>query len=119
MVEKFLKNKLKLTVNQEKSGVQKPVNFTILGFSFVPVHKKGSKNQYQLVVGEKAWKRLKERLKSITRPELFRTGEAKTTPAKFDERLTKIKEVQRGWLNYFRGKNIMGKLRAIDGWLRI
>ena len=103
VVEQFLKNKLKLTVNQEKSGVRKPVNFTILGFSFVPVYKKGSKNQYQLVVGEKAWKRLKERLKSITRPELLRTGEAKTIPAKFDERLTKIKEVQRGWLTYFRG----------------
>ena len=110
VVEKFLKNKLKLTVNQEKSGVRKPVNFTILGFSFVPVYKKGSKNQYQLVVGEKAWKRLKERLKSITR---------KTTPAKFGERITKIKEVQRGWLTYFRGTNIMGKLRDIDGWLRI
>ena len=109
VVEKFLKNKLKLTINQEKSGVRKPVNFTILGFSFVPVYKKGSKNQYQLVVAEKAWKRLKERLKSITR---------KTTPAKFDERLTKIKEVQRGWLTYFRGTNIMGKLRDIDGWLR-
>lgn len=109
VVEKFLKNKLKLTVNQEKSGVRKPVNFTILGFSFVPVYKKGSRNQYQLVVGEKAWKRLKERLKSITR---------KTTPAKFEERIAKIKEVQRGWLTYFRGTNIMGKLRDIDGWLR-
>ncbi len=109
VVEKFLKNKLKLTVNEEKSGVRKPVNFTILGFGFVPVYKKGSKNQYQLVVGEKAWKRLKERLKSITQ---------KTTPAKFMERLTKIKEVQRGWLTYFRGTNIMGKLRDLDGWLR-
>jgi group II intron reverse transcriptase/maturase len=109
VVEKFLKNKLKLTVNQEKSGIRKPVTFTILGFGFVPVYKKGSKNQYQLVVGEKAWKRLKERLKSITR---------KTTPAKFEQRITKIKEVQRGWLTYFRGTNILGKLRDIDGWLR-
>jgi group II intron reverse transcriptase/maturase len=109
VIEKFLKNKLKLIVNQEKSGIRKPSTFTILGFGFVPVYRKGSKNQYQLVVAEKAWKRLKERLKSITR---------KTTPAKFDERITKIKEVQRGWLNYFRGTNIMGKLRDIDGWLR-
>ena len=109
VVEKFLKIKLKLTVNQEKSGIRKPFNFTILGFGFVSVYKRGSKNQYQLVVAEKAWKRLKERLQSITQ---------KTIPAKFDERLTKIKEVQRGWLNYFRGTNIMGKLRDIDGWLR-
>ena len=109
VIEKFLKNKLKLTINQEKSGIRKPVNFSILGFSFVPTYEKGSKNKYQLVVSEKAWKKLKERLKSITR---------KTTPATMDERFVKIKEVQRGWLNYFQGTSIMGKLRDIDGWLR-
>jgi hypothetical protein len=41
----------------EKSGIRKPVNFTILGFGFVTVYKKGSKNQYQLVEAEKAWKK--------------------------------------------------------------
>ena len=109
VIEKFLKNKLKLTINKERSGIRKPSNFTLLGFGFVPVYNKGSKNQYQLVVAEKAWKNLKMRLKSITR---------KTTPAKLEERITKIKEIQRGWLNYFRGTNIMGKVRDIDGWLR-
>ena len=109
VIEKFLKNKLKLTINEEKSGIRKPSNFNLLGFGFVPVYNKGSKNQYQLVVAEKAWINLKMRLKSITR---------KTTPAKLEERITKIKEIQRGWLNYFRGTNIMGKLRDIDGWLR-
>ncbi|MFO0359907.1 MAG: group II intron reverse transcriptase/maturase [Flavobacteriales bacterium] len=109
VIEKFLKNKLKLTINKEKSGIRKPSHFTLLGFGFVPVYNKGSKNQYQLVVAEKAWINLKIRLKSITR---------KTTPAKLEERITKIKEIQRGWLNYFRGTNIMGKVRDIDGWLR-
>ena len=81
----------------------------ILGFGFVPTYEKGSKNQYQLIVSEKAWKKLKERLKTITR---------KTTPATFEERIAKIKEVQRGWLNYFQGTSILGKLRDLDGWLR-
>ncbi|WP_432419482.1 hypothetical protein [Flavobacterium limnophilum] len=27
--------------------------------------------------------------------------------------------MQRGWLNYFRGTSIMGKLRDLDGWFRI
>jgi RNA-directed DNA polymerase len=40
VIEKFLKNKLKLTINQEKSGIRKPVNFTILGFGFVPTYEK-------------------------------------------------------------------------------
>ena len=109
VIEKFLKNKLKLTINEEKSGIRKPINFTILGFGFVPTYEKGKKNQYQLIVSEKAWKKLKERLKTITR---------KTTPATFEERIAKIKEVQRGWLNYFQGTSILGKLRDLDGWLR-
>ena len=108
-IAKFLKTKLKLTINTEKSGIRRPVNFTLLGFGFVPTYKKGSKNDYQLVVAEKAWKKLKERLKSISR---------KTAPVKLEERIAKIKEVQRGWLNYFRGTSIMGKLRDLDGWLR-
>lgn len=109
IIEKFLKTKLKLTINSEKSGIRKPVQFQLLGFGFVPTYRKGDKGKYQLVVSDKAWKRLKQRLKTITR---------KTTPMSFDERIAKINEVQRGWLNYFRGANIHGKLRDLDGWLR-
>ena len=52
---KFLKNKLKLTINRAKSGIRRPVNFTILGFGFVPTYVKGEKGKYQLVVSEKSW----------------------------------------------------------------
>ncbi len=79
---KFLNTKLKLSINTEKSGIRKPVNFTILGFGFVPVYKKGSRNQYQLVVAEKTWKKLKGKLKSITQ---------KTTAVKLEYRITKLK----------------------------
>lgn len=108
-IEKFLKTKLKLTINGEKSGIRKPVQFELLGFGFESTYRKGDKGKYQLVVGKKAWKRLKQRLKVFTR---------KTTPMTFDERIQKINEVQRGWLNYFRGTSIKGKLRDLDGWLR-
>lgn len=108
-IEKVLKTKLKLTINREKSGVRRPTQFEILGFGFESTYNKGDKGKYQLVVTEKAWKRLKQRLKTITR---------KTTPMRFDERIRKITEVQRGWLNYFKGTNIKGKLKELDGWLR-
>ena len=108
-IEKFLKTKLKLNINREKSGVRKPVQFELLGFGFESTYKKGDKGKYQLVVGKKGWERLKHRLKFITR---------KTTPKSFDERIQQINEVQRGWLNYFRGTSIKGKLKNLDGWLR-
>ncbi len=105
----FLKNKLKLPINREKSGIRKPVNFEILGFKFVPTYIKGEKGKYQLVASEKSWKRLKYNLKTITR---------KTAPTSFTERTRKLKEVQRGWVNYFRMASIYGKLKDLDSWVR-
>jgi RNA-directed DNA polymerase len=105
----FLRDKLKLPINREKSGIRKPVNFKILGYGFVPTYVKGEKGKYQLVVSEKSWAKLKEKLKTITR---------KTTPMSFDERIQKLKEISQGWLNYFRLASIQGKLKELDGWLR-
>jgi RNA-directed DNA polymerase len=105
----FLKNKLKLPINREKSGIRKPVNFTILGYGFVPTYVKGDKGKYQLIVSEKSWKSIKLKIKTITR---------KTSPMTIDERIHKLKEVYQGWLNYFRMASIQGKLMKLDGWLR-
>lgn len=108
-IYKFLKKKLKLSINREKSGIRRPVHFTCLGFGFVPTYVKGERGKYQLVVSEKSWKKLKQKLKIITR---------KTTPMSFDERIEKLNEVQRGWVNAFRMASIQGKLIELDGWLR-
>lgn len=108
-VYKFLGNKLKLTINREKSGIRRPVHFTVLGFGFVPTYKKGERGKYQLVVSEKSWKKLKQKLKTITR---------KTTPMSFEERIQKLRDVQRGGVNNFRMASILNKLEDLDGWLR-
>lgn len=105
----FLKDKLHLPINREKSGIRRPMKFTILGFTFVPSFKKGDKGKYQLVVSEKGWKNLKQKIKTITR---------KTTPATFDERIYKLKELQQGWLQYHRIASIQEKLKDVDGWVR-
>jgi group II intron reverse transcriptase/maturase len=105
----FLRDKLKLPINRQKSGIRKPVNFEILGYKYVPVFEKGVKGQYQLTVSNKSWKALKRELKAITK---------KTTPSSLSERLAKLKEIQRGWLNYFRLGNIQEKLKYLDSWLR-
>src|SRR4030095_3952036 len=69
----------------------------------------GTKGKYQLVVSGKSWSKLKQNLKAITR---------KTTPSSIAERITKLKEVGRGWLNYFRMASIQGKLKDLDSWVR-
>ncbi len=105
----FLKNKLKLPINREKSGIRKPVQFSILGHRYVPTYEKGTKGKYQLAVSDKSWNKLKESLKTITR---------KTSPLSVAQRIHKLKEVGRGWLNYFRMASITGKLKDLDSWIR-
>lgn len=105
----FLRDKLHLPINREKSGIRRPVNFKILGYGFVPIYQKGIRGKYQLVIEENRWNLLKAKLKEITR---------KTTPMSFDVRVRKIKEVQRGWINYFRLASILNKLNELDCWLR-
>jgi len=108
-IYRFLKRKLKLPINREKSGIRRPVQFTVLGFGFVPTYRKGERGKYQLVVSKKSWEKLKQKLKTITR---------KTTPMSFDERIQKLGEIQRGWINAFRMASIQNKLAELDGWLR-
>jgi RNA-directed DNA polymerase len=36
----------------------------------------------------------------------------------FDERIEKLNEVQRGWVNAFRMASIQNKLNELDGWVR-
>ena len=108
-VFKFLRDKLKLPINREKSGIRRPVNFQVLGYGFVPTYRKGERGKYQLIVTKKRWKTLKMKLKQITR---------KTSPMSFDKRIEKLNQVCRGWINYFKYASINLKLSKIDGWLR-
>lgn len=100
---------MKLPINREKSGIRKPVQFEILGYKYVPTYIKGDKGKYQLVVSEKGWNKLKNKLKEITK---------KTAPKTFDVRIEQLKTATEGWVQYFRLGNIYGKLRDADSWVR-
>lgn len=62
-----------------------------------------------MVVSDKSWKKLKQKLKTVTR---------KTTPKSFEERIQKLNEIQRGWVNNFRMASIYSKLKNLDAWIR-
>jgi len=105
----FLRDKLRLPINREKSGIRRPSNFELLGHAFVPTYEKGVKGKYQLVVKKSSWESLKRKLKQITK---------KTKPYSFEERLKKLAEVWMGWVNNYRLASIHAKLKQIDEWLR-
>ncbi len=105
----YLRDKLKLPINRAKSGIHRPSNFKLLGHGFVPLYKKGTKGQYQLVAKKESWQSLKRKLKSITK---------KTKPISLTERLNQLSQVWRGWLNNYRLANISTKLKKLDEWLR-
>jgi len=105
----FLADKLQLPINREKSGIRRPSSFQLLGYGFVSTYKKGEKGKYQLVVKASKWKDFKAKLKYLTK---------KTLPMSFDERMTRINWLIRGWINYFKLASIQGKLKKLEEWLR-
>jgi group II intron reverse transcriptase/maturase len=102
---RFLTKKLKLKVNQQKSAVDNPWNRKFLGFTFM----KG-KGPNRIVVHESRVKRLKGKVKDITRK---MRGSNLTDSIRKD-----LMPVIRGWVNYFGlagRRSIFGEL---DGWIR-
>jgi hypothetical protein len=105
----FLKDKLRLPINREKSGIRRPSDLELLGHAFVPTYQKGVKGKYQLIVKKNSWESLKRKLRQITK---------KTRPYSFEESLKKLAEVWLGWVNNYRLANIYAKLKSLDEWLR-
>ena len=108
-IYKFLRDKLQLPINREKSGIRRPSTFNLLGYGFVPTYKKNEKGKYQLVVKQSKWATFKSKLKYLTK---------KTIPASFEERITRINQLIRGWINYFKLASIQSKLKKLEEWLR-
>ena len=108
-IYKFLRYRLQLPINREKSGIRRPISFKMLGYGFVPTYKRNEKGKYQLVVNKSKWAELKAKLKYLTK---------KTIPASFDERIHRIKLLIRGWINYFKLASIYTKLKKLEEWLR-
>ena len=108
-ITKFLETRLYLKVNEEKSSICRPTKFELLGYGFVSTYKKGEKGKYNLRISPKSFKRLKLKIKWITR---------KSFPHSFDVRIAKLKSLMYGWVNYFQLGKGWQKLKTIDGWVR-
>mgnify|MGYP001161863913 FL=1 len=102
-ISQYLSERLKLTVNQTKSAVDRPWKRTFLSYSMT-WHRKP-----RLTVAKKAVARLKANFKTI-----FRRGRGKSIQATIEETTPKL----RGWIAYFRYSEVKGIFEELDGWLR-
>ena len=108
-ITKFIEIKLHLQVNEQKTSICRPHNYFTLGYGFVPTYKKGEKGKYKLRVSPKSFKRMKQRVKQITK---------KTTSISFTERIRKLNAFTRGWVNYYKYAHMSTKLKELDAWVR-
>ncbi|MDF1567182.1 MAG: group II intron reverse transcriptase/maturase [Spirochaetaceae bacterium] len=102
-ITRFLEKKLKLKDNKEKSRVERPWNCRFLGYSMT-FHMKP-----RLKVSLESVKRLKAKVKVI-----LRMGRGRS----LSRTIESLKNVLRGWFNYFRLAEVKNVFEDLDGWLR-
>jgi group II intron reverse transcriptase/maturase len=98
-ITKYIEEGLKLKVNKEKSKVSRPVESTLLGFSYYQ-----SNGKWEIRIAKKSIKRIKEKTKEVT---------ARNNGSNTKQKLLKIKPIIQGWVNYFslaKAKSIMEHL---------
>ena len=103
-ITRYIENKLGLIVNAEKSKVARPREIKYLGFGFY--NKKGIWKPKPHV---KSVQKFKAKLKDIT---------SRSNALSIDEKIEKLNQVIRGWINYFRIANMKNKIKEIDEHLR-
>jgi len=99
----FLSGRLKLTVNRNKSAVDRPWRRSFLGYSMT-FHR-----QPRLKVAGKSVERVKATIREVWRRS---RGQSLRTV------INGLSRKLRGWVNYFRYSEVKGLFEELDGWLR-
>jgi RNA-directed DNA polymerase len=98
----FIRRRLKLQVNEQKSAVDRPVNRKFLGFSFTLG---GQKRR----IAPKALVRFKRKVRELTR---------RTRGISLEQMTKQLADYLRGWKAYFGFCQTPTVLEALDQWLR-
>jgi RNA-directed DNA polymerase len=102
-VTRFLKRKLRLTVNEAKSAVDRPWNRQFLGFTFT----KRQSNRRK--VSEKALQALKAKVRAIT---------GRTRGRTMRQIVQELRQLILGWRAFFGFAEVRSPLRDLDKWIR-
>ena len=103
-ITSYLKKRLKLKVNRDKSAVDRPWQRKFLGYSMT-FHK-----QPRLKVASASVQRLKSKLRVE-----FRRGRGRNLGRFITEDL---KPLLKGWVGYFKLAEVKGIFEELDGWIR-
>ena len=103
-VTKYLKETLKLKVNEKKSAVARPWKRKFLGYTVT------MEKATRLRASQQSIKRFKDKLRDI-----FRGGKGCNIGRFIKERLN---PVVRGWKNHFRLSMVKWIFEELDGWIR-
>lgn len=102
-VEQFLRKRLRLVVNRDKSAVDRPWNRKFLGYSFTAHY------QPKMKVALESVKRFKGRLRK-----LLRKGRGRNL-RRF---LTELRPILLGWMSYYRKSEVRNTFEELDQWIR-
>jgi len=102
-LERYLRDRLRLTVNREKSAVDRPWKRKFLGYS-VTWHRKP-----KLKVAPESVRRLKQKLR-----ETFRRGRGR----QIGRLIRDLTPQLRGWVAYYRLSEVKGVFEQLDQWVR-
>lgn len=103
-ITKFIETKLRLKVNRVKSKVDRPWRIKYLGFSFYQ-----SKGKVEIRIHPKSIAKFKDKIREIT---------SRSNAMSMEVRYEKLKQVIRGWVNYFKIANMKRIAQNLDEWIR-
>lgn len=103
-IKKFIEEDLKLKVNESKSAVASPITRKFLGYSFFY-----TKNGANFRVHKKSVERFKAKIRRITN---------RNVSMNFEYRMSRLLEITRGWINYFKLAKMKTLMIEMDEWIR-
>ena len=103
-VSKFIEGKLKLKINKEKTTITRLNQVKYLGYGFYRI-----KGKCRFRVHPKSITKLKDKLRVAT---------GRSNGMSIEGRKTKLNQIIRGWVQYFKLADMKTVMQSIDEWLR-
>ena len=101
----FIEKKLKLKVNAEKTHITRPNTLKYLGFTFW----QSKEDAWKASPHKESFVKLFLKLKNLVK---------RSWGISLTNRIKKINEVLRGWINYYKQSSMKVKMGELGGWLR-